>query len=375
MRRYAMAGSQADLAACAKLLRLAPGPEHTKRLMAGFETALAGRAVPNLPDELVEALARYGGKSVVLGVRQGDAQAVQEALATLGDPKGDKTQQIEYVHLFAEVVQPASVPVLLKIIRDSSDDALRGAALVALQKYTDPEVARTVLDTYGKFTDDVRAAAQTLLASRTAWTLELLRAVAAGKIDRTSLPLDVLQKLQLHRDERIAELIGKIWGEVRPATTEELRAEIDRFESVVRAGPGSPAAGKKLFMAQCGKCHRLFGEGGEVGPDLTTYKRDDLPIMLLNIVNPNAEIREGFETYLVATSDGRTLAGFLVDQNNRLVILRGGDGQSVVIPRSEIDEMAVTRSSIMPENQLKQYNDQQIRDLFAYLRSSQPLNE
>jgi putative heme-binding domain-containing protein len=128
-------------------------------------------------------------------------------------------------------------------------------------------------------------------------------------------------------------------------------------------------------MNQCGKCHLLFNQGGKVGPDLTTYKRDDVEAMLLNVVNPSAEIREGFESYLVATTDGRTLTGFMEDQDRRLVVLRGQDGQSIAIPRDEIEEMRVTRNSIMPEGQLKEYNEQQIRDLFAYLRSSQPLNE
>ena len=128
-------------------------------------------------------------------------------------------------------------------------------------------------------------------------------------------------------------------------------------------------------MNQCGKCHTLFEQGGKIGPDLTSYKRDDLDTMLLHIVNPSAEIREGYENYLVATTDGRTVSGFLADQNNQLVILRSAEGQTVTLPRDMIEEMQVTQTSIMPEGALKEYNDQQIRDLFAYLRSSQPLNE
>ena len=69
--------------------------------------------------------------------------------------------------------------------------------------------------------------------------------------------------------------------------------EIDRVAQVIRGGQGSPYPGKKLFAEQCGKCHKLFGKGGSIGPDLTSYKRDDLDNMLLHIVNPSAEIREG----------------------------------------------------------------------------------
>ena len=67
----------------------------------------------------------------------------------------------------------------------------------------------------------------------------------------------------------------------------------------------------------------LFAQGGKIGPDLTTYKRDDLRGMLLNVVNPSAEIREGFENYIVRTTDGRTLTGFIADQDANVVVLQG----------------------------------------------------
>jgi putative heme-binding domain-containing protein len=95
--------------------------------------------------------------------------------------------------------------------------------------------------------------------------------------------------------------------------------------------------------------------------------------MLLNIVNPSAEIREGYETYLVTTKDGRTLSGFLADKDNRVVVLRGLDGVNQVLPQDEIKEMKSTGVSLMPQGLLAALSDQQLRDLFAYLQSSQPL--
>jgi putative heme-binding domain-containing protein len=108
---------------------------------------------------------------------------------------------------------------------------------------------------------------------------------------------------------------------------------------------------------------------------LTAYKRDDLGTMLLNIVNPSAEIREGFETHLVVTTDGRVLTGFVGDQDNRVVVLRTAEGTDVSLPRTAIEEMRVIPQSIMPEGLLDGMSDQQVRDLFAYLRSTQPLND
>jgi putative heme-binding domain-containing protein len=160
---------------------------------------------------------------------------------------------------------------------------------------------------------------------------------------------------------------------VKGATTAEMRKEIERLAAVVRSGKGDPYEGKKLFTTHCGKCHRLFGKGGDVGPDLTTYQRDDLDAMLLHIVNPSAEIREGFETWLVTTADGRSLTGSLVEKDDQVVVLRGADGPTIVLARDKVEEMRVVPQSLMPEGLLKGLRDPQVRDLFAYLRSTQPL--
>ena len=150
-----------------------------------------------------------------------------------------------------------------------------------------------------------------------------------------------MRKLLLHRDEKIQQLVRKNWGEVKGATTAEMRQEIDRLVKVVRAGPGEPYEGKKLFDMTCAKCHQLYSKGGDFGPNLTSYKRDDVDNMMLHIVNPSAEIREGYENYMVVTADGRSLNGFLLEKDEKIVVLRGAEGQTTVIRKDQIDEMSV----------------------------------
>jgi putative heme-binding domain-containing protein len=95
--------------------------------------------------------------------------------------------------------------------------------------------------------------------------------------------------------------------------------------------------------------------------------------LLLSILQPSAEIREGYENYVVRTADGRLLSGLLVDQDAQVVVLRTADGQSHALPRDEIEDLRASRTSLMPAGQLQPLSDQQIRDLLAYLRSPQPL--
>ena len=96
--------------------------------------------------------------------------------------------------------------------------------------------------------------------------------------------------------------------------------------------------------------------------------------MVLNIVNPSAEIREGFENYLVITDEGLAVSGLLVDRDNKVLTLRSAEGQTVTIERESIEESRVLGRSLMPEGLLQSLSDDQVVDLFAYLRSTQPLN-
>lgn len=373
MRRFAATGSRKDLLVCAELLKLAPRPDDVKRLMTGFETAYSGRPLTNLPDELATALAAYSSQSTSLGLRQGRKEAVDDALQTLADAKADRSKQIQYVQILGEVSQPRCVPSLTKLATASVDGALQAIALGSLARYDDPSIAPAVLGAYNGMTDDVRSAAEALLVSRSASALAFLKAIDAKQIDATRVPNDVVQRLTRFKDPEITELVRRHWGEMKPLATAEARAEITRIATLLRSGEGVPKLGKPLYMNSCGKCHQLFGEGGKVGPDLTSYNRDDLDRMLLNVVNPSAEIREGFGTVTVVTSDGRVLSGILAEQDSQVVVLRTTETAELPIPRSDIEEITASPQSIMPEGLLKQYNEEQLRHLFGYLRMTQPL--
>lgn len=375
MRRFAQAGGRKNLLICAQLLRRASTPAQAKQLLAGFEQAYAGRPLTGLPEELLTALAKHGGGSLSLRLRLNDGAALEQALTLVADDKADRKRRLELLPILGEIKQTASVPVLLRLVETSADSDLCRAALGALMPFDEKRIAERVIAAHNQLPAEVRGVAQGLLASRKAWTRALLQAVDTGKIAKSAIALDLVRKMTIHRDDRIAALIDKNWGKVQGATTAQMQQQIDRLHGIVAGGSGSPYAGKKLFVASCAKCHVLFNQGGKIGPDLTTYKRDDLANMLLNIVNPSAEIREGFETHLVLTQDGRALTGFLVDQDNRLVVLRTAEGQDVSLPRAAIEEMRVIPQSIMPEGLLDPLGDQQVRDLFAYLRSTQPLND
>ena len=380
-RRFAQAGARRDLLACAELFELAPTPESSRRLLTGFEAGFKGRSMAGLPEELVAGMNRHGVGSSAFALRRGDPKTLSRALKLVVDETAPRNERLEFLAILGEVRAPGSVPALSQAYRGAvKDDGLRQVALVALQGFDDAAIAQTVLSVYQALGPVALPTAQTLLASRPAWSLALARAIArkpsgwaAPAIKPESVPSGVVRKLKQHRDPELKALLQTLWPDLQNPTTATMDAEIQRRSGLVRSGIGDPYAGRTLFQNTCAACHKLFGQGGQVGPDLTVYNRPDLESMLLAVINPSAEIREGFENYFIETKDGRSLSGFLVEQDNRRVVLRGMDNQDITLNRADIVELRSAGASLMPEGLLDGLNDQQTRDLFAYLRSTQPL--
>ncbi len=373
IRRYATAGSRTDLITCAKLFELAPDAKSQKALMTGFENSFKGRSLAGLPESLVQALAKAGGGSTTLQMRLGNKKALQIALDTLKSPGKNQSQLVEYIQVLGELQESQALPAMLKLLSTTKNEELQTGLLVALQKFNQPEVVKTILKRYSAFSDDVREVAQSTLVSRKDWTRAFLNTIDSGQIDAKTIPADLVRKMTIHQDKQITALVGKHWKEVKGASSQEMQARIARISELLKTENSDVYLGKELYQKNCAKCHILFGEGKRVGPELTQYKRDDSLRMLMHIVNPSAEIREGYETYLVITEDGLVVSGFLFDQDKQIVVIRGADGQNVTIKRENIDEMIKQPKSLMPEGLLEKLSDQELRDLFGFLRSSQPV--
>ncbi len=374
MRRFAQAGSQKDLLACARLLTLAPADEHIKLLMVGFEKAYEGRPLTGLPDELVAIMAKRGGGSLALRLRQSDPEAVRQALQIISDEKAQAADRVLYLQVLGQIHPKDAQDAILSVVETTTHSEVRVAGMTALQAYDAPSIGLRLVGLVEKLSGDPRNVAVSLLASRPVWTKVLIERIEAGQFKSDEVPLAVVQRMALHTDSGIQAAIQKIWGPLKGSDNESLRKRILEVTAQLSGGTGNPYKGKLLYKENCGKCHVLFDEGGLIGPDLTQYKRDDLATMLVNIVNPSLQIREGFEAFVVLTADGLTLNGFVADQDNRIVVLRTADGQTIVVQRDEIEAMKASPVSIMPEGLLNSLNEQQMRDLFAYLRATQPLN-
>ncbi len=384
-RRLAVEGRRQDLLRLGELLRAAPNPASATALLAGFEEAFRGRSLTGIPDELLTAMAASGAASRTLRIRQGDTNAIREALAVIADPTSPADQRLLHSRTFGEVRLPEAVPVLLQLATATpgppsnaqpNTAQLRSAALASLGAYDDPTIPTQVLAALPNLPTEVRPAAFALLLQRPAWTRRLLAELESARLPASLVPADIAERLRTSRNPELARDATRLLPAAVAATgtPTEFQQQIAFIEGVLRKAPGNPYAGESTYLQRCASCHRLFFKGGHIGPELTRYQRDNLGTLLLSIVHPNAEIREGYQYITVETQDGRSLAGFQVDRDHQVTVLRGLDGQDITLTAREIKEVQPMGRSLMPEGLLSDLSPQQLRDFFAYLRISQPIS-
>ena len=127
-------------------------------------------------------------------------------------------------------------------------------------------------------------------------------------------------------------------------------------------------SGRAVFQTTCANCHRLFGAGGTIAPDLTGSGRHNLDYLLENIVDPSAVVNKDFRMSVLRMADGRMLNGLVMSQDDERVVLQTAK-EKLTLMRNEIDEIKLTTLSPMPEGILQPLKPDQIRDLMAYLMS------
>jgi putative heme-binding domain-containing protein len=270
------------------------------------------------------------------------------------------------------VPHSAAVDKIPLLITDSKKEIVR-AALGASAAYDDPALTQAILAGFPRYAAEERTVALSVLTSRRSSGTALLDAVERKTIDAASVPSEMREKLRLVADAPLASRIDAVFGARKTTVSVAAVQEIERMIRVVSLGDGSVYKGRALFQESCAACHRFFNVGGAIGPDLTAFKRDDVASLLLAIVRPSAEIREGYEPFVLTMRDGTVHSGFLASQDATRVVLRDMAGLTVTVERSAIASLQGMGASLMPEGLLSGMDDAQIRDLFAYLRITQPL--
>ena len=132
-----------------------------------------------------------------------------------------------------------------------------------------------------------------------------------------------------------------------------------------------PEQGAEIFEKECASCHRFGSKGNDFGPDLTTlnarFKKKDI---LDAILYPSKTISDQYESTIVDTRDGDIINGLLVKEDATKLLLKTAEVQRPIeVPKAQVKARRKSKTSIMPENLLDGYGQDQIAALIAYLRA------
>jgi putative membrane-bound dehydrogenase-like protein len=297
------------------------------------------------------------------------SQAMERTFAQAADVAIDASRSVEARQAALGLLTAASDALLLstagKLLDARQPLDLQLSAVAALSSSGEPQVVSVLLTGWESYTPKVRSAVIDAVFRRQNRLKGLLDAVAAGRVQPSSL--EALRRAQLLENpvpkirQRAEALLSR--GNVRA----DRQAVMDRFRSALD-GPRDTKHGKAVYDKQCAKCHRLREEGHQVGPDLAAANNRPDETLLSDVLDPNNQITVGYRNYTVITEDGRIFTGVLAAETATSVTLRKEEAVEEVLLRKDIDEMAASTLSMMPEELEKEVSPQDIADLIAYLR-------
>lgn len=213
----------------------------------------------------------------------------------------------------------------------------------------------------------LRLTAMEALTSRPNWAAKLLDAIEAkdSKIKAATVPATVRRYFATaapaELKKRAAELLGK-WNE----TGDNVKKLIAAKRKACLEGEPDLEQGKIMFTTTCATCHRFHGGGQEVGPELIGSGRSSLDALLNNVIDPNQIIGRGYENVIINTTDGRTLAGRVIEDTPNQVTLLGIGARREVVARDQIAKKEVTDQSTMPMS-FGELPDDVFRNLIWYV--------
>jgi putative membrane-bound dehydrogenase-like protein len=342
-------------------------------LLKGAREALRGRKNLKMPPAWPGLYARLSKSdnaairehAVIVALVLGDPQALVDLRKTAGSKSAPAAERLVALEALIEK-RPADLPPLLHELL--ADKAVRRLALRGLGSFAHEATPQRVLAVYADLSVEEKQDAIAALASRKEYALALLGAVEKKIVVRADISAYVARQLYAMGDKQVSDKLAQVWGEVRD-TAPEKQKQLARYKTMLNPGfmkYADPSKGRLTFTKTCAQCHKLFGEGNTIGPDLTGYNRSEIDYLLVKIIDPSSQVAKDYHMSIVATQDGRVLTGILVERSPTRLILQTAT-ERIILAKDDVETVKDSPLSIMPEGQLDALTKEQVRDLIGYL--------
>ena len=345
-------------------------------ILRGMSEALQGfskAAKPANWDKLSAALQAKASDDTKILLRDlsvifGSGRAGDELIAIAKNAEADPVARVNALNSLLRSPKPE----LLQLLKDwIKDKILAQTAVRGMASFDDPSIPGALLGMYKHLPAPIQPDAINVLISRPAYVKALLERIAKGAPPPSSITPFQARQIRNFGDEALNAQLAKVWGEVRE-TPEAKKQEQAKYKLLLTPDVVAKAdarKGRAVFASVCAACHKLYGEGAAIGPELTGSDRHNLNYLLENILDPSAVVPNDFRMTVLKLKDGRVLSGVIPEQTERTITIVS-PAQRIQVERKDVTETQVLPISLMPEGLLPAMTPEQVRDLFAYLMGS-----
>ena len=342
-------------------------------LLKGISEALKGRRDVKEPKgwrEVAKSLSESSLDevreiSILLSLKFGSQVALDDMRNLLIDTSLSSVKRKRALLALVEIKDMKLPALLIDLL---NDQILQQPAVLALAAFDKPEISTAILSHLPKLKLKVQHDALSTMASRLTYATELMAAIDNQSVDAELLSADVVRQLRAHNDPKINRQLERFWGISRSSSVSKLD-EIKKYKRIVGMGNSdlsNLSNGRVMFNRVCASCHKLYGEGGELGPDLTGSDRKNLHYVLSNVIDPNAEIPNDYRTAIIRMKDNRVLIGVVRSREpKRITVVT--PSEVIFLPKRDVAKIDAQNYSIMPEGLIRVFKDQELRDLISYL--------
>lgn len=261
---------------------------------------------------------------------------------------------------------------LIAFAKETSSDRARVVVFAEMLPVRKQQISKLFLDASGEMTD-VESARPffAALASKPktvpTFVAELKDRTIATELAR--LGLAVIRSSGAPSEELTKALAtaGQIKAGPRTLSSEEMLALATKVTE-----SGDPHRGEDVYRRArltCMKCHALGGAGGIIGPELRSLGATaPIDYIVESLINPNAKVKEGYNTTLVVTAEGKVISGIKVRETDEELIVRDAEGRELGIALDDID-FEEPGQSLMPAGLVDELPENDLVDLVAFLKA------
>lgn len=356
-------------------------PDVMANLLAGFNTGLPSLSIEMLADSIRDTagnLVDHPNAAVrIAAVRAaaavGDQQSLMKIRVLLHNRNRDSATRMAAL---AGLVQRKPVGLAGDLKRLIEARQLTIPALQVAATIGDGATAEVIVDRYEELTSDEQVAAVDSLVGRVSTAEILLSAIEAGKIAASDVNAGQARQISALDNSALKSRLTKVWGTVRRSSADRI-SQVKAWEKKLIPSvllEADSANGRNVFQKNCSSCHRLFGDGRTIGPELTGSNRRNLHYLISNVVDPSAAVPADFRLATVVTENGRVITGAITQRSEAGLTIQTAT-ESVRVAAEDVDVVKVSKQSMMPDGLLDKLTNDQTRDLFAWMMGDGKVSE